>query len=88
MMVKLRTPHVINDVVWPTDTIMSVSTVTPLMIGLDDEAKTAIEAEMIRVYGRWVGLWPHQHLLDNPPLERPLGDNQPVPPVGSSDGPR
>lgn len=82
MLVKLKAPHIINDLLRPANTIMQVSTVTPLMEPLDTEAAEAIRVERIRVFGRWVGRWPNLHLLEDPPLERPLEDNRPVPPVG------
>lgn len=87
MRVKLLAKHFINDREWPVDTIMNVAVVTPLMEGLDSEAQVAIEQEKLRVYGRWVGRWPHLHLLDDPPIIRSLDNAQPVPPVGSSGGP-
>jgi hypothetical protein len=81
MMVELLAPHVIGGRVWPTESIIEVVLVSPLMRGLDAEAVEAIRQEKIRVFGRWIwdGNW---HLLDDPPIERPLTDNQPVPPVG------
>jgi hypothetical protein len=86
MMVELTAPHVIGGRVWPTEARLDVTTVTPLMIGLDQEAIEAIAAEKIRVFGRWVfdGRW---HLLDDPPIERPLTDPQPVPFIGGIGGP-
>jgi hypothetical protein len=55
---------------------------TPNMVGLDDEGKAAVEYEMVRVFGRHDGV-PHGFptstpLLDNPPIRRPLDDNQPI----------
>lgn len=87
MRVKLTAPHVIDDVWYPRDKELDVSVVTPAMIGLDDEAQEAIARERIRVFGRWVGRWPRLHLLDDPPLERPLDDNRPVAHTGGG-GPR
>jgi hypothetical protein len=87
MRIKLLAPHIIDDVQYPTDTVLDVRTVTPLMQGLDAEAVAAIAEEKVRVYGRWVGQWPHFYLLDDPPIVRSLENAQPVPPVGSSDGP-
>ena len=88
MRVKLLAPHVIGDRQWPAETVLEVSSVTPLMEGLDTEAKKAIEDEIVRVYGRFVGNWPNMHLLDNPPIIRSVDNAQPVPPVGGSGGPR
>lgn len=88
MRVKLLSPHVIDDRLWPADTIMEVFSVTPLMEGLDDEAREAITAEKVRVYGRWIGRWPNLRLLDDPPIERSLENAQPIRPVGSGGGPR
>ncbi len=88
MLVKLLAQHLIDDRIYPRDTILQVTGVTPLMEGLDAEAREAIAAEKVRVFGRWVGRYPNFHLLDDPPLERPLDDNRPVPPVGASGGPR
>lgn len=87
MLVKLTAPHAIDDRIYPSETILNVSSVTPLMEGLDDEARNAIAAEKVRVFGRWVGQWPNLHLLDDPPIERSLENALPIPPVGASDGP-
>lgn len=88
MRVKLLSPHAIGDRLWPADTIMEVSSVTPLMEGLDEEAIVAIAAEKVRVYGRWVGRRPNLRLLDDPPIERSLENPQPIAPVGAGGGPR
>lgn len=87
MLVKLLASHFIDDRLRLPNEVLDVSTVTPLMIGLDAEAREAIAAENIRVYGRWVGRWPNLHLLDNPPIIRTLDNAQPIAPVGS-EGPR
>lgn len=79
MMVKLLAAHFINDRIYPRDTILDVTSVTPLMEPIDDAARAAINAERVRVYGRYIHLGV---LLDDPPIERPLDDPQPVPPVG------
>lgn len=84
MFVRLKAPHFIDDRLYPANTEMDVSVVTPLMVGLDAAAEAAIAQEKIRVFGRWIGRWPNLHLLETPPIERPLDDNRPVPPVGSS----
>lgn len=88
MKVRLRARHVIDARLREPDEVLDVEAVTPLMEGLDPEAVAAIAAEKVRVFGRWVGAWPNLHLLDDPPIERPLDDNRPVPPVGDSGGPR
>jgi hypothetical protein len=87
MLVKLTAPHLIDDVLHDRDEVLNVDAVTPLMIGLDAEAEGAIRAEKVRVFGRWIGRWPNIHLLDDPPIERPIDDNRPVPPFGGG-GPR
>jgi hypothetical protein len=87
-MVELTAPHFIDGRVWPIEARLDVAVVTPLMLPLDDEAAVAIRAEKIRVFGRWI--WDPDrgwYLLDDPPIERPLGDNQPVPPLGGEGGP-
>lgn len=87
MLVKLLATHALNDRLYFKDEILNVTLVTPLMEGLDDEARAAIAAENVRVFGRWVGRWPNLHLLEDPPIIRTLDNAQPVPPVGS-EGPR
>ena len=87
MRVKLLAPHLINDRIRYKDEILDVTSVTPLMEGLDTEAQQAITQENVRVYGRWVGRWPNLHLLDNPPIIRSLENPGPVPPFGGG-GPR
>lgn len=88
MMVELTAPHFIDGRVWPTEAHLEVTTVTPLMIGLDEEAITAIAAEKIRVFGRWVRHGRTWHLLDDPPIERPIDNPQPVPPIPGAGPPR
>jgi hypothetical protein len=85
MRVKLLAPHLIGDRVWPADSVLDVELVSPLMVGLDDEAVAAIARENIRVYGRWTGRPPH--LLDDPPIVRTLDNNRPIMPFRSG-GPR
>lgn len=87
MRVRLLAPHVMPERLWPAGSILDVQTVTPLMEGLDDEARAAIRVEKIRVYGRWIGSWPNMRLLDDPPIVRSLDNARPVPPFGSG-GPR
>src|SRR6266550_8770361 len=58
---------------------------TPFMEGLDDEGRRAVTESVLRVYGRHPGvpynLPTNRPLLDDPPLIRPLDDNQPTPPA-------
>lgn len=86
MKARLLAPHVIADAYrergeiiesFPLGYIM-----TPMMEGLDDEAKAAIAQAHIRTFGRHPGV-PYgfptaSPLLDSPPIQRPLDDNQPV----------
>lgn len=88
MKVRLLSPHAIDDRVYLTHTELVVALVSPLMEGLDEEAIVAIKEEKIRVFGRWIGQYPNFRLLEDPPIERPLDNNRPVPPVGSSGGPK
>lgn len=75
MLVKLLRQHVIDDVLREPDEILDVWIVTPFMEGLDPTARAAIRQEKIRVFGRYVS---PGVLLDDPPIERPLEENQPV----------
>lgn len=84
MKFRLLAAHVIENVLREEGEIVEDPPgATPLMEGLDDGAKAAVEAEMVRVFGRYAGL-PHgfpsqgMPLIDDPPIERPLDDNQPV----------
>jgi hypothetical protein len=88
MRVKLLAPHVLNGQQYAADTILDVDTVTPLMIGLDSAAQSAIRAEIIRVYGRWVIRDGKPALLDDPPIVRTLENAQPVLPIGGGGPPR
>ena len=83
MKVRLLADHVIHDELKAKGSVVEIPLdgATPLMEGLDDEAKAAIEQEKIRVWGRYPGV-PHGYptsepLLDSPPTPRPLDDNQP-----------
>lgn len=75
MLVKLLQQHVINDQLRERDEILDVTSVTPYMEGLDAEAREAIYHEKVRVWGRYVS---PGVLLDDPPIERTLEENQPV----------
>lgn len=88
MKVKLLTRHVIAGDLREVNEVLELPpgvAPSPEMVGLDREAIDAIAALKRRVFGRWVG-WPRR-LLDDPPIERPLDDPQPVPPIGEK-GPR
>lgn len=78
MRVKLLRPHVIADTLRETDEELDVSVVTPYMEGLDVEAREAIRREKIRVWGRYPRYGPRV-LIDDPPIPRPEGEEQPVP---------
>lgn len=86
MMVRLLEPHVIANRWWPTATEMELPQdvrVTPLMVGLDDEAQSAIAEIKVAIFGRWI--WDPDarrwYLLDNPPIQRPITDPQPEHPI-------
>lgn len=78
-MVKLLRQHVINDTLYEADAILDVFSVTPFMEGLDSTARAVIRQEKIRVWGRWVRDETGVHLLDDPPIPRPIEEAQPVP---------
>lgn len=90
MKVELLARHFIGDRIYPVETVIELPPgyrPTPLMLGLDDEAIEAIRQVKVEVFGRWIfenGQW---RLLDDPPIERPIDDNQPVPPIPQG-GPR
>jgi hypothetical protein len=87
MLVKLLRQHVIADALHYPNEILDVTSVTPFMEGLDPTARAAIRAEKIRVFGRWLDPQ-HTRLLDDPPIERPLEENQPVPRIPGAGPPR
>jgi hypothetical protein len=89
MKLKLLAPHVIADRWYPAGTILDPPPPgyqpTPLTEGLDPEGVAAIESAKLKVWGRYwwpYGLYPPGYAgaapLDNPPIPRPLDDNQPV----------
>jgi hypothetical protein len=87
MKFKLLAPHVIRDVLREKGEIVEdpPAGASPLMEGLDDEARAAVTAIKLKVFGRYwypYGLYPPGFggalPLDNPPLDRPLDDNQPI----------
>jgi hypothetical protein len=86
MRLKLLAPHVIDDRWYPTGTVLDPApagyTATPLMEGLDDEGVAAVKVAVLVVFGRFpwpYGLYPPQGVpLDDPPILRPLEENQPV----------
>jgi hypothetical protein len=77
MLVKLLRQHIIDGVLRERDEVVDVFVVTPFMEGLDPTARAAIRQENIRVFGRWLDPQ-HTLLLDDPPIPRPLEENQPV----------
>jgi hypothetical protein len=81
MMVKLLAKHIIGDSVHYADEIINVSAVTPLMEGLDSEAAAAIAQLKVDIFGRWIWTGHEWQLLDDPPIERPIWDPQPEPPI-------
>lgn len=90
MKVYLLAKHVIGDREWPPKSVLELPpgvTPTPLMQGLDDEAKSAILAVKRRIFGRNIGTPWMPKLLDDPPIEYVM-DNPPVPPLpNTKDGP-
>ena len=87
MRVKLLVKHVIADRELPAETVLTLPpgvAVTPLMEGLDAEAREAIIAAKHRTFARYYRDRSGIHLLDDPPIEYPI-DNPPVP-IGSSGG--
>jgi hypothetical protein len=87
MMFRLLAPHVISDVLREKGEIVDdpPAGASPLMEGLDDEARAAVTYAKLKVFGRFP--WPYGFYppgyggvspLDDPPIERPLDDNQPV----------
>lgn len=87
---KLLAKHVIEDREWPVEQVLSLRegvAVTPLMEGLDQEARDAITVCKLRVFGRNVGTRFMPRLLDDPPIEYPL-DNPPVPLLSQGGPPR
>lgn len=92
MKLKLLRQHVINDVLYEPETILGDGgvdipanyTFTPYMLGLDDEGIEAVRQANIRAFGRYI---PFTHtLIDDPPIPRPLDENQPVPHVPAPRG--
>ena len=88
MRVKLLAPHIFNGQQFSADTVLNVDAVTPLMIGLEPAATAAIQAEVVRVYGRWTLKAGKLVLLDDPPLVRTLDNAQPIPPLQCGGPPR
>jgi hypothetical protein len=87
MRFKLLAQHVIRDVLLEKGEIVEdpPAGASPLMEGLDDEARAAVTAAKLKVFGRYpwpYGFYPPGYMgtppLDNPPIDRPLDDNQPV----------
>lgn len=88
MRIKLLKPHIINDRLLEPETVIGDGGVpiptgysfTPFMEGLDDEGRKAVNDAVVRVYGRYPRFGPHV-LIDDPPIPRPEGEEQPVPHV-------
>jgi hypothetical protein len=85
MRVRLLEPHIIADAWQAKGTVLDLPAgypPTPLMEGLDPEAVPAIAYAHLKVFGRFpwpYGLYPPSGPpLDDPPIPRPLDDNQPV----------
>ena len=88
MKFKLLAPHVIADRLYPRGAIVDTPPdyePTPLMEGLDATATSYVEYAQQKAWGRYpwpYGLYPPGSFgippLDNPPIPRPLDDNQPV----------
>jgi hypothetical protein len=95
---RLLTRHVVNDQLYEPGTVLGDVpgdepipkgyVATPQMEGLDAAGVRAVADAILGVYGRHPG-YPYNRgqgrpLLDNPPIIRPLDDNQPVPPIPAS----
>jgi hypothetical protein len=85
MRVRLLADHIISDAVRPRGAVLDLPAgyqATPLMEGLDEEAKEAVRYAHLKAFGRYpwpYGLYPPSGApLDDPPIPRPLDDNQPV----------
>lgn len=85
MKLKLLEPHVIADRRYDKGAVVEPPPgyeVTPMMEGLDDEARAAIDYARLKVWGRFpwpYGFYPPSGVpLDDPPIPRPLEENQPV----------
>ena len=88
MKLKLLAPHIIADRWYPRGAVVEPPpgyVPTPMMEGMDDEARGMVAAVRLRAWGRYpwpYGLYPPGYFgaqpLDNPPIPRPLDDNQPV----------
>jgi hypothetical protein len=85
MRLKLLEPHIIADAYRAKGTVLDLPqgyAVTPLMEGLDDEARAAVDYAKLLAWGRFpwpYGLYPPSGApLDSPPIPRPIDDNQPV----------
>jgi hypothetical protein len=86
MKLKLLSPHIIDDRWCPVGTVLDPPPpgyqATALMEGLDDEGRAAVDYAKLKAFGRFpwpYGLYPPSGIpLDNPPIPRPIDDNQPV----------
>jgi hypothetical protein len=85
MKLKLLVPHVIEDRWYPRGAVVEAPPgyqPTPMTEALDDEAAYLVDYAKLKVWGRYpwpYGLYPPMGPpLDDPPIPRPLDDNQPV----------
>lgn len=87
MKLKLLAPHIVADVWLPEGTVLDPAptgyAATHLMEGLDEEGVAAVKAAVLATFGRYP--WPYGLYapgdtppLDDPPIRRPLAENQPV----------
>jgi hypothetical protein len=86
MKLKLLEPHIVGDAWRPRGYILDPAPpgyqATPLMEGLDAEGIAAVDYAKLVVWGRY--WWPYGYYpptgepLDNPPIPRPIEENQPV----------
>lgn len=83
MKLKLLRQHIINGILYEPETILGDGGVpipkgymfTPYMEGLDAQGIEVVREAVLRAFGRVVD----GKLLDDPPIPRPLEENQPVP---------
>ena len=88
MKLKLLSPHVIGDRWYPAGAVLDPAPPgyqpTPMMEGLDDEARAAVSYAKLKAFGRYP--WPYGFYppgyggaapLDDPPIPRPL-ERQPA----------
>jgi len=86
MKLKLLAPHIVEDRWCPRGTVLDPAPAgyqaTPFMEGLDDEGRAAVAYAKLLVWGRYpwpYGMYPPEGTpLDDPPIPRPLAENQPI----------